>query len=117
MENEYKKLLKNFNEEQLSVYNAILESVEKKEGGLFFVYGRGGCGKTYLWRTLISKLRSQGDIVLSVASSGIAATLLPGGRTAHSRFKIPIVLDEFSLCSIGHNSDIVELIKQTKLII
>lgn len=52
-----------------------------------------------------------------MASSGIAATLLPGGRTAHSRFKILIILDDFSVCSIGQNSDIAELIKQTKLII
>lgn len=56
-------------------------------------------------------------IVLPVASSGIAATLLPGGRTAHSRFKIPLKLDEESSCSIPHNSDIAKLIKQTRLII
>nr|GEX77187.1 hypothetical protein [Tanacetum cinerariifolium] len=31
-----------------------------------------------------------GDIVLNVASSGIAALLLEGGRTVHSRFAIPI---------------------------
>ncbi|XP_017217100.2 uncharacterized protein LOC108194658 [Daucus carota subsp. sativus] len=92
-------------------------SVEQKEGKIFFVYGSGGCGKTFLWRTLISKLRSQGDIVLPVASSGIAATLLPGGRTAHSRFKIPIILDDYSICNIAHDSDIAELIKETKLII
>ena len=54
---------------------------------------------------------------MPVASSGIAATLLPGGRTAHSRFKIPLKLDEDSTCSISHNSDIAELIKQTSLII
>lgn len=86
------------------MYNAILESVSSGEGGLFFVAGSGGCGKTYLWRTLICKLRSEGKIVIPVATSGIAATLMPGGRTAHSRFKIPIILDEFSLCSISHRA-------------
>lgn len=117
MELEYRNLFAQCNEEQVVVFNKIFDSIMNKEGGLFFVYGSGGCGKTYLWRTIISKLRSQGDIVLPVASSGIAAILLPGGRTAHSRFRIPIVIDEFSICSIGHNSDIAELIKQTKLII
>lgn len=63
------------------------------------------------------KLSFNGDIVLPVASSGIATTLLPSGRTAHSWFKIPIVLDEFSVCNIGQDSDIAELIKSTKLII
>lgn len=95
MKEECKKLLANCNKEQLHVYTKVLESVQSCNGGLYFVYGSGGCGKIYLWRTLIYKLISQGDIVLHVASSGIAVTLLPGGRTAHSRFKIPIVLDEY----------------------
>ena len=85
--------------------------------GVFFVYGSGGCGKTYVCKTLIYKLRSLGKIVLSVASSGIAATLMPGGRTAHSRFKVPIVLDEDFSCSISDSLDIAELIKRTSLII
>ena len=117
MEADFKELFSTCNEEQLHVYNSVMESVQKKEGGVFFVYGSGGCGKTYMWRTLISKLRSERKIVLPVASSGIAATLMPGGRTAHSRFKIPIVLDELSMCSISHTSDIAELIKKTDLII
>ena len=117
MEEEFNKLFPNCNAEQLELYNAVFNSVEKGEGGLFFVYGSGGCGKTYVWKTLIYKLRSLGKIVLPVASSGIAATLMPGGRTAHSRFKIPIVLDEDSSCSIAHNSDIAQLIKHTSLII
>ncbi|MCH85030.1 helicase-like protein [Trifolium medium] len=43
-------------------------------------------GKTYIWRALSAALRSTCDIVLAVASSGIASLLIPGGRTAHSRF-------------------------------
>lgn len=42
---------------------------------------------------------------------------MEGGRTAHSRFKIPIVLDDHSMCSISQQSDIAELIKHTSLII
>lgn len=117
MKKEYMDLLCKCNEEQLEVYNSVIKSVDNNEGSLFFVYGSGGCGKTYLWRTLICKLRSEGKIVLPVASSGIAATLLPGGRTAHSRFKIPIILDDYSLCGIAHNSESAELIKRTSLII
>ncbi|XP_017221478.2 uncharacterized protein LOC108198225 [Daucus carota subsp. sativus] len=117
MEEEFNKFFPNLNTEQLEVYNAVYNSVQNGEGRLFFVYGSGGCGKTYVWKTLIYKLRSMGKIVFPVASSGIAATLMPGGRTAHSRFKIPIVLDEDSCCSISHNSDIAELIKNTSLII
>nr|XP_017217236.1 PREDICTED: ATP-dependent DNA helicase PIF1-like [Daucus carota subsp. sativus] len=117
MENDFNDLYSKCNDEQLKVFSSVMDSIEKKEGGVFFVYGSGGCGKTFLWRTLISKLRSERKIVLPVASSGIAATLMPGGRTAHSRFKIPIVLDDHSMCNISNTSDIAELIKRTELII
>ncbi|KAL8099136.1 hypothetical protein AgCh_031714 [Apium graveolens] len=59
----------------------------------------------------------QSKIVLPVTSSRIDATLVPGGRTAHSRFKIPIVLDKKSSCGIAQKSNIPELIKCTSLII
>ncbi|XP_074374312.1 uncharacterized protein LOC141714709 [Apium graveolens] len=118
MDKEFLDLYSRCNDEQLEIYNAFMHSVENRErGGMLFIYGSGGCGKTFLWRKIISKLRSRCDTVLPVASSVIAATLMPGGRMTHSRFKIPIVLDEHSMCSISHTSDIVELIKQTKLII
>ncbi|GKD55321.1 DNA helicase [Tanacetum coccineum] len=39
----------------------------------------------FLWKTILSSLRSQGKIVLAVASSGIASLLLPARGTAHSR--------------------------------
>jgi len=42
---------------------------------------------------------------LAVASSGIAATLLAGGRTAHSTFKLPLTvsLQKDSACFIREN--------------
>jgi hypothetical protein len=66
---------------------------------------------------LLEKVRSNGNIALAVASSGIAALLLPGGRTAHSCFKIPINIHEDSTCSIKHGSDLASLLQITKLII
>ncbi|XP_019184791.1 PREDICTED: uncharacterized protein LOC109179750 [Ipomoea nil] len=87
------------------------------EGGLFFVYGYGGTSKTFLWRALSSALRSKSQIVLNVASSGIASLLLPGGSTAHSRFAIPISINEDSTCNIRNGSELAELLGQTKLII
>jgi hypothetical protein len=76
------------NDDQRNAYETILNVVTNKDGKLFFVYGSGGTGKTFVWTTLISCLRGQGKIVLAVASSGIASLLLLGGRTPHSRFKI-----------------------------
>ncbi|XP_072054895.1 uncharacterized protein [Arachis hypogaea] len=84
---------------------------------LFFLYGQGGCGKTFLWSTISYSIRSKGGIILNVASSGIAALLLPNGRTAHSRFKIPLAINEDSLCSIEQGSPFARLISKAKLII
>ena len=46
--------------------------------------------KPFLTNLLLAKMRLKGQIALAVASSGIAATLLTGGRTAHSAFKLPL---------------------------
>ncbi|XP_050915005.1 uncharacterized protein LOC127129950 [Lathyrus oleraceus] len=46
-----------------------------------------------------------------------ASLLLPGGRTAHSMFKIPIPTMESSTCNIDKGSDRAELLKMAKLII
>ena len=81
------------------------------------MYGSGGTGKTYLWKTIIATLRSKGKIVLAIASSGIASLLLPGERTSHSKFKIPIKLDGDSSCNIKQGSQLVELICKASLII
>ncbi|GKC02649.1 uncharacterized protein Tco_0994259 [Tanacetum coccineum] len=74
-------------------------------------------GKTFLYKTLTAALRSKGDIVLNVASSGIVALLLDGGRTTRSRFAIPINIVEDSLCTITADSDLADLIRETNLII
>nr|GEY14846.1 hypothetical protein [Tanacetum cinerariifolium] len=105
------------NEYILSSTNSVMYAVEMGDGGMFFLYGYGGTRKTFIWKTLSAALRSKGEIVLNVASSGIAALLLSGGRTAHSRFAIPINIHEESFCSINPNSDLAALIKKAKLII
>ena len=61
--------------------------------------GPGGTGKTYLYRALLAKVRSMDLIAVATATSGIASSIMPGGRTAHSRFKIPIKLEENSVCN------------------
>ncbi|CAN6873086.1 unnamed protein product, partial [Brassica oleracea] len=114
---EHDKLFTTMNEDQKSIYTSVIDSVNNKSGQLFFVYGAGGTGKTFLYRTIIAKLRSVGKVVIPVASAGIAALLLPGGRTAHSRFKLPLKLSETSLYEIKYGSMLANLISKTDLII
>jgi hypothetical protein len=117
MEELHASLYSKMTNEQRGVYNTIMEAINSDQGGVFFLYGYGGTGKTFVWKTLSSAIRSKGEIVLNVASSGIAALLLPRGRTAHSRFKIPINLTEQSFCNITPDSPLADLLRRTKLII
>jgi len=48
-------------------------------GGVFFINGLGGTGKTFTQNLTLNRLRSYGHVTLTVASIGIAATLLSGG--------------------------------------
>ncbi|XP_074318748.1 uncharacterized protein LOC141655572 [Silene latifolia] len=115
---EHEIQLSSMTDEQRFVYNEVMEAALNNKGGVFFVYGYGGTGKTFLWRALCACFRSKGDIVVAVASSGIAATLIPGGVTAHSRFGISINVTEDSICSrIKPGSDLAELLIRAKLII
>jgi hypothetical protein len=89
----------------------------KGRNNCFFLDGPGGSGKTFLYNTLMSVLRGQGKIVISVASTGIAATLLAGGRTYHSQFKLPIPLKENSTSNMRFNSEDAKLLEESSLII
>ncbi|XP_074305818.1 uncharacterized protein LOC141641040 [Silene latifolia] len=118
LKKEHEVLTSSMTDEQKSIYRKIMFSVENGQGGVYFVYGYGGTGKTFLWKTLCAGIRSKGEIVIAVASSGIAAILLPGGQTAHARLSIPLNVDENSTChGIRPGTDLAELIKRAKLII
>ncbi|KAF7807290.1 uncharacterized protein G2W53_039451 [Senna tora] len=114
---EHAHILSSLTNEQRSIYDKIMSAVNGGIPGVFFVNGFGGSGKTYIWKTLTSAIRSKGEIVIVVASSGIASQLIPGGRIAHSRFVIPLNIDGNSTCHIVQGSDLAELMVHTKLII
>ncbi|CAA0806960.1 PIF1 helicase [Striga hermonthica] len=84
---------------------------------LFFIDGPGGTGKSFLYSALLATIHSKGGIALVMATSGIAASILPGGRTTHSRFKIPIDLSTSRTCRISKQSSIGCLIRESKLIV
>ncbi|AES92028.1 PIF1-like helicase [Medicago truncatula] len=114
---EHERLMSSMTSEQRNVYDTIMTRVSQNKPGVFFLYGYGGIGKTFLWRAMGAALRSQGEIIIIVNSSGIAALLIHGGRTAHSRFGIPILIHEASTCPIDSDSPLAKLIIKAKLII
>ncbi|CAN0875204.1 ATP-dependent DNA helicase PIF1 [Linum grandiflorum] len=74
-------------------------------------------GMAPLIRTTISRVRSLGQTAIVVASSGIAATLLSGGVTAHSQFKIPIEVDHASTCAVKKGTTLTRLLQLATLIV
>ncbi|GKB43391.1 ATP-dependent DNA helicase PIF1-like protein [Tanacetum coccineum] len=98
------------NADQKAAYDEIIRYVNNNDSGVFFIDGSGGTGKTYLYNALLAEVRSRSSVALATASSGAVANNLPGGRTTHSRFKIPLNVDKKSFCSIKKQSGTAKLI-------
>ncbi|XP_039292573.1 uncharacterized protein LOC120353338 [Nilaparvata lugens] len=105
--------------EQKGIYDRIMQMINDGVGGTFFLDAPGGTGKTFLIRLILATVRSKSDIALALASSGIAATLLPGGRTAHSALKLPLNMQiiETPTCNISKASGMGKVLQKCKLIV
>lgn len=55
--------------------------------------------------------------MINVGSNGVTSTLLPYGSTTHSRFAIPIEINDDSSCNIYHNTSLAQLLQVSNLII
>ena len=105
------------NIEQQNILDTIQAAIESGCGGLFFIDGPGGTGKTFVENLLLNWVQGNSQIALAVASSGIASILLHHGRTSHSRFQIPIDIQPESVCAVSAQSSLATLLRFTKLII
>eukprot|EP00794_Sanderia_malayensis_P018495 gene18495-20346_t len=100
-----------FNEQ---IYNVALCNLEDR-----VIMMGGDTGKSFLVNTILKKIRSRGNIALATASSGIASTLLDGGRTLHSIFKIPLDthMKNQPMCGVKRGTELAKVIKDTALIV
>jgi hypothetical protein len=114
---QHHRIYNNLNEEQKNAFNAVMDSVDNNLGKLIFVEGYGGTSKTYLWKAIMTKLRSEEKIFLAVTSCGIAALLLAGRRTAYSCFHIPLNITDDSTCDMKQSTDLATLLNKTSLIL
>ena len=96
------------NADQERAFGVIMSAVENNNGSMIFLQAPGGTGKTFLTNLILAEIRSNGGIAVAVASSGIAATLMEGGRTAHSALKLPLDIArlENPTCNISRNSGV-----------
>lgn len=91
------------NDEQKYAFGRIVDSVMTDCQGLemrdrvFLMHGIAGCGKTTTYSAIYNYLMARGKKVLCVAFTGMAAALLPGGKTIHSAFGLPVPLTKDSV--------------------
>ncbi|XP_049308573.1 uncharacterized protein LOC125777509 [Bactrocera dorsalis] len=107
------------NDQQKYVYDTVMQAVNDNTGGLYFLDAPGGTGKAFLISLILATIRSEQKIALALASSGIAATLLDGGRTAHSALKLPLNMQaiETPTCNISRSSGMAKVLQQTSIIL
>ena len=116
-EDQVNLLYESLNGDQKTVFDYVLTSVEGSQGKFIFVEAPGGTGKTYLLNAIIDKVASIQKKVTACASSGIASILLKGGGTLHSKFKIPIEIEDDTICNIPRHSRLASQIRELDLII
>lgn len=107
------------NPRQREVYDTLMKAIDDGNGGLYFLDAPARTGKTFLMSLVLATVRARFNIALAVASSGIAATLLEGCRTAHSALKLPLNLQtiEEPTCNISKNSAMAKVLSASKIII
>jgi hypothetical protein len=115
--------LAQLNEEQAQLLDSVLQdlrAIQNDEGPkcrAYFLDGPGGSGKTMCYNTLISWCRGQGIKIASSAWTGIAATLLKGGRTCHNLFKLPVPILDTSVCRVSPTSSHAEVLRSVTVFI
>ena len=121
--NEAKILLNILNNEQQQFVDQILGDLADIKRGdqpkcrAYFLDGPGGTGKTMCYNTLISAFRGEGEVVAPCAWTGIAATLLKGGRTVHNLFKLPVPVLDTSTCNVKPTSKHAAFLRNVVLFI
>ncbi|GFR07595.1 ATP-dependent DNA helicase [Trichonephila clavata] len=105
--------------DQQQAFIAVTGMIGSESGGIFFLDAPGGTGKTFLPNLLLYFVRKEKDMAVAVASPGIAATLLAGGRTANSAFKLPLDLarSDSATCNICTGTGQGHVLKTCKLIV
>src|SRR5277367_1607241 len=118
-EQEAEGRIMSLNPQQTFAFRKIAAAIDDptENDRYFYLDGPGGSGKTYLYSTLLSYVRGRGQLALPFATTGIAATLLNGGRTVHSGFKLPVPLLDTSVSSMRTSSPEADTIRLASIII
>ncbi|XP_062198862.1 uncharacterized protein LOC133901532 [Phragmites australis] len=110
-------LSNSLNTEQRAAYDEILSAVDAMRVACSLWMDLEAPGRFFLYNALLATIRGQNKIAVATTTSGVAASIMPGGRTAHSRFKIPLSIADGAFCSFTKQSGIAKLLRTACLII
>ncbi|XP_015112256.1 ATP-dependent DNA helicase PIF2-like [Diachasma alloeum] len=113
--NQYGKL----NSKQKDIVDNVLNVVDSTETPTpyFYIDGPGGSGKTFIYATLYYLLRAKRKKVHTVAFTGIAAILLPRGKTVHKSFGMPVPIFNDSVSSFKNQSTKAQYLREIDVFI
>ena len=97
--------------------NIPVQNLDKTFENCIYINGIGGSGKTFIYSTLYYLLKAQNINISSMAFTGIAAILLPRGKTIHKTFHLPVPLHPDSTSNLKLQSKEAEKLKKDKMII
>lgn len=89
-ENIYKNVNATPTEDQLKAISEVNKYLKSEDQFLVFIHGGPGVGKTWTINEIKKEMNKLNKKHVSIAFTGVAASLLSGGETIHSLFHIPI---------------------------
>lgn len=87
--NDNKKLL---NKGQIELFDTISKELDRDKDGMFNLDDPGGYGETFVADIILAGIRKDGKVVIAMALSAIAATLLKLGLTLHQKYQYHVMM-------------------------
>ncbi|XP_025997032.2 ATP-dependent DNA helicase PIF2-like [Solenopsis invicta] len=107
------------NNKQKEIVDLVLNELDTNnhDNNCIYIDGPGGSGKTFIYITIYHLAKIRNKHVCSMAFTGIAATLLPVGRTIHKIFGLPVPLYANSSSNIKIQSKEAHYLKETDIFV
>jgi hypothetical protein len=113
------EMYETLNEDQKKIVDELLEifNINELRMNCNFIDGPGGTGKTFIYKTLYNILKGMDKNVINMAYTGIAATLLPKGKTIHGVFALGINITPETTSGILKGTKAEKVLKETHVFI
>ncbi|XP_063991156.1 uncharacterized protein LOC135169788 [Diachasmimorpha longicaudata] len=108
-----------WNSKQKDMVDNVLNAVETTGSPTkyFYIDGPRGSGKPFAYTTLYHLLRTQEKKVHTMAFIGIAAILLPRGKTVHQSFGMPVPIFNDSVSNFRSQSSKAQYLREVDVFI